>query len=70
MRTDWIDDIIIAITGTFLFGVALLVFQKIPLIPKGVSFILAFAVFIAYLAVMALTVIKKHINIKSVNKTK
>ena len=70
MRTDWIKDIIIAIVAIALFGVMLLILPKVLPIPIGISYILAFAVFIAFLAVMALTVIKKQVGVKYIKKPK
>lgn len=70
MRTDWIKDIIIAIIGIALFGIMLLVLPKALPVPIGISYILAFAVFIAFLAVMALTVIKKQVGIRYIKKPK
>lgn len=70
MRTDWIKDIIIAIIGIALFGIMLLVLPKALPVPIGISYILAFAVFIAFLAVMALTVIKKQVGTNYIKKPK
>ena len=68
MRTDWILDIIIGITAIILFGVMMLVLPKI--IPSPFGYLAAFLVFIAYLMIIGITVIKKNVGVNPIRKKK
>jgi len=68
MRTDWIKDVIIGVAGIVLFAFMLLLLPTI--MPIGFGYIAAFLVFVAFLVVMSLTVIKKQIGEKYIKKPK
>lgn len=68
MRTDWIKDVIIGVVAIILFGFMLLLLPQA--LPNGFGYIAAFAVFVAFLMIMALTVIKKQVGIKYIKKPK
>ncbi|HJJ54669.1 MAG TPA: hypothetical protein O0X50_01125 [Methanocorpusculum sp.] len=66
MRTDWILDVVIGLSAIIIFGVMLLFLPKI--IPNPFGYVAAFLVFIAYLTIMGLTVVKKHVGENPIKK--
>lgn len=68
MRTDWIFDIIIGVTAIIIFGVMLVWLPSF--IPNPFGYVAAFLVFIAYLTVLALTLVKKNVGVNPIQKKK
>lgn len=60
MRTDWILDIAIGISAIIIFAVMLLFLPTI--LPAAYGYVAAFLIFVAYLTVMGLTVVKKSVG--------
>ncbi|MCQ2357739.1 MAG: hypothetical protein MJ005_03090 [Methanocorpusculum sp.] len=68
MRTDWIIDVIIGVTAIFIFGVMMLWLPKV--IPNLFGYLAAFLVFIAYLVIIGLLVVKRKVGINPIRKKK
>lgn len=68
MRTDWILDVVIGVSAIIIFGIMLLWLPKF--IPNPFGYVAAFLVLIAYLTVMGLTVVKKHVGENPAEKKK
>jgi len=68
MRTDWILDVAIGLSAIIIFGIMLLWLPKF--IPNPFGYVAAFLVFIAYLTIMGLTVVKSHVGQNPIKKKK
>lgn len=60
MRTDWILDVVIGVTSIILFALMLLFLPTI--LPQAYGYVAAFLIFVAYLTIMGLTVVKNSIG--------
>lgn len=60
MRTDWILDVVIGVTAIIIFALMLLFLPTI--MPQAYGYACAFLIFVAYLTVMGLTVVKNSIG--------
>ncbi|MDD2470261.1 MAG: hypothetical protein PHU87_01750 [Methanocorpusculum sp.] len=57
---DWMLDVIIGISAIILFGILLLALPQV--LPAAYGYVAAFLIFVAYLTVAGLTVVKKSIR--------
>ncbi|HKM41023.1 MAG TPA: hypothetical protein VJY43_00455 [Methanocorpusculum sp.] len=57
---DWILDVIIGISAIILFAILLLALPQV--LPAAYGYVAAFMIFVVYLAVAGLTVIKNSIR--------
>jgi|GEM_PF-1171277 len=57
---DWILDVIIGISAIILFAILLLALPQV--LPAAYGYVAAFLIFVVYLAVAGLTVIKNSIR--------
>ncbi len=68
MRKDWILDVIIGISAIIIFAFMLLFLPTI--LPNAYGYVVAFLIFVAYLTIMGLTVIKKSVGEPAAKKAK
>ncbi|HJJ41768.1 MAG TPA: hypothetical protein O0W90_00440 [Methanocorpusculum sp.] len=66
MRTDWILDIVIGVTGIIIFAFMMLFLPKF--LPPAFGYLAAFLIFVAYMTIMGLTVVKNIIGKKPAKK--
>ena len=60
MRKDWILDIAIGISAIFIFAVMLLFLPTV--LPAAFGYVAAFLIFVLYLTLMGLFVVKKFVG--------
>ena len=60
MRKDWILDIAIGVSSIFIFAVALLFLPEV--LPAAFGYVAAFLIFVLYLTLMGLFVIKRFVG--------
>ena len=60
MRKDWILDIAIGVSSIFIFAVALLFLPEV--LPAAFGYVAAFLIFVLYLTLMGLFVVKKFVG--------
>ncbi|HJJ69039.1 MAG TPA: hypothetical protein O0Y02_00200 [Methanocorpusculum sp.] len=60
MRKDWILDIAIGISSIFIFAVALLFLPEV--LPAAFGYVAAFLIFVLYLTLMGLFVVKRFVG--------
>lgn len=60
MRKDWILDVLIGLSAIIIFAVALLYLPQI--LPAAFGYVAAFLIFVLYLTIMGLFVIKKFVG--------
>lgn len=68
MRKDWILDIVIGISSIIIFAVMLLFLPKV--LPAAFGYVVAFLIFVLYLTIMGLFVIKKFVGEEKPKKIK
>ncbi len=68
MRTDWILDIIIGIAAIFLFALMMLYLPTV--MPPALGYLTAFLIFVVFLTIMGLTVVKRSVGESPVKKAK
>ncbi len=60
MRKDWILDIVIGISSIFIFAVMLLFLPTV--LPAAFGYVAAFLIFVLYLTLMGLFVVKRFVG--------
>ncbi|HJJ40923.1 MAG: hypothetical protein IJD66_03995 [Methanocorpusculum sp.] len=60
MRKDWILDIAIGVSSIFIFAVALLFLPEV--LPAAFGYVAAFLIFVLYLTLMGLFVVKRFVG--------
>ena len=68
MRKDWILDIAIGVSAIIIFAVALLYLPAV--LPAAFGYVAAFLIFVLYLTLMGLFVIKRFVGEKPPKKVK
>ena len=60
MRKDWILDIAIGVSSIFIFAVALLFLPEV--LPAAFGYVAAFLIFVLYLTLIGLFVVKRFVG--------
>ncbi len=68
MKTNWILDVVVGLSAIIIFGIMLLWLPKF--VPNPFGYVASFLVFIAYLTVMGLTVVRKQVGENPVKQKK